>query len=179
VVGIDLGTTNCALAWIDTAADDDRAPITVAPVPQLVNPHEAAARTLLPSFMYIPGEVDFPSGSLALPWDAQPAVVVGELARKRGAENPVRLVASAKSWLSHGAASRTTAILPWGAPAEVAKVSPVEASKPPRPTCGTCTTPGTMLPKGRSKSRRCSSRCRPPSTRRRACSRCARRRTPA
>ena len=85
-------------------------------------------RTLLPSFLYVPGEVDFPAGSLGLPWDDAPKFVIGELARKRGAENPMRLVASAKSWLSHRAIDRTASILPWQSPEEVIKVSPVEAS---------------------------------------------------
>ena len=60
--------------------------------------------------------------------DAEPKFVIGELARKRGAESPSRLVASAKSWLSNAAADRTAPILPWQAPDEVPKLSPVEAS---------------------------------------------------
>ena len=126
VVGIDLGTTNSAVAWVDAAAEE--ASVRVVDVPQLVNPGEVERRTLLPSFLFLPGELDFPAGSLALPWDGAPSTVVGELARKRGAENPSRLVASAKSWLSFGGASRTEPILPWGAPTEVPHVSPVEAS---------------------------------------------------
>ena len=93
-----------------------------------MNPGEVAARTLLPSFLYAPGELDFPPGSLALPWDESRASSTGELARRRGAENPARLVASAKSWLSHGGANRTSPILPWGAPDEVPHISPVDAS---------------------------------------------------
>ena len=54
--------------------------------------------------------------------------MIGELARKRGAESPNRLVASAKSWLSYAAVNRTAPILPWQAPEEVPKLSPVEAS---------------------------------------------------
>jgi hypothetical protein len=127
VVGIDLGTTNCALGWVDTTAGDE-ARVRIQDVPQLVNPGEVAARTLLPSFLYAPGELDFPAGSLAVPWDDDPRFVTGELARRRGAENPVRLVASAKSWLSHGGANRTAPILPWGAPEEVPHISPVDAS---------------------------------------------------
>ena len=127
VVGIDLGTTNCALAWFDTAAGEPAA-IRIQEIPQLVNPGEVAPRTLLPSFLYAPGAMDFPAGSLALPWNAEPRFVSGELARRRGAENPVRLIASAKSWLSHGGTNRTAAILPWGAPGDVPHVSPVDAS---------------------------------------------------
>ena len=128
IVGIDLGTTNSALAHCDTAAASESARIEVGAIPQVVNPNEVADRTLLPSFLYIPGELDFPKSSLSLPWDADPKFVIGELARKRGAENPGRLVASAKSWLSYAAANRTSPILPWQAPDEVSKLSPVEVS---------------------------------------------------
>ena len=128
VVGIDLGTTNSALAWTDASSPEDQARVEVAPIAQLVNPGEVARRPLLPSFMYLPGGMDFPAGSTALPWEPDPQHVVGELARRRGAENAVRLVASAKSWLSHAGASRTSPILPWGAPAEVPHLSPVDAS---------------------------------------------------
>ncbi len=128
IVGIDLGTTNSALAYCESADASEHARIEVENVPQVVNPNEVADRTLLPSFLYIPGELDFPKGSISLPWDAEPKFVIGELGRKRGAENPGRLVASAKSWLSYAAANRTAPILPWQAPGEVGKVSPVEVS---------------------------------------------------
>jgi molecular chaperone DnaK (HSP70) len=127
VVGIDLGTTNCALAWVDTSTDAPPA-IHMQDIPQLVNPGEVGHRALLPSFLYIPGEIDFPAGSLAVPWDPSPPYVVGDVARRRGAENPSRLVASAKSWLSHSGADRKGPILPWGAPSEIPHVSPVDAS---------------------------------------------------
>ena len=128
IVGIDLGTTNSALARCDASAAEEESRIEVRGIPQLVNPNEMEERTLLPSFLYIPGEFDFPKGSLALPWEAEPKFVIGELARKRGAESPNRLVASAKSWLSYPAVNRTAPILPWQAPEEVPKLSPVEAS---------------------------------------------------
>src|ERR1017187_1092142 len=132
IVGIDLGTTNSALARCDAtaagSAAEEESRIEVRSIPQLVNPNEVAERTLLPSFLYIPGEFDFPKGSLALPWEAEPQFVIGELARKRGAESPNRLIASAKSWLSYAGVNRTAPILPWQAPAEVPKLSPVEAS---------------------------------------------------
>jgi hypothetical protein len=128
IVGIDLGTTNSALARCDASAAEEENRIEVRGLPQLVNPNEVAERTLLPSFLYIPGEFDFPKGSLALPWEPEPKFVIGELARKRGAESPNRLVASAKSWLSYAGVDRTAPILPWQAPAEVPKLSPVDAS---------------------------------------------------
>jgi molecular chaperone DnaK (HSP70) len=127
-VGIDLGTTNSALAHCQAAVAEDAEPISVQDIPQLVNPNEVAERRLLPSFLYIPGEVDFPKGSLALPWEREPRFVIGELARKRGAESPARLVASAKSWLCYAAVDRTAALLPWQAQEEVPKFSPIEVS---------------------------------------------------
>ncbi len=128
IVGIDLGTTNSALAHCNASAAEEERRIEVRSIPQLVNPNEVAERTLLPSSLYIPGDFDFPKGSLALPWEAEPQFVIGELARKRGAESPNRLVASAKSWLSYAGVDRTAPILPWQAPEEVPKLSPVEAS---------------------------------------------------
>jgi Hsp70 protein len=128
IVGIDLGTTNSALARCAATAEEEESRIEVCSIPQLVNPNEVAERTLLPSFLYIPGEFDFPRGSIALPWEPEPRLVIGELARKRGAESPNRLVASAKSWLSYAGVNRTMPILPWQAPEEVPKLSPVEAS---------------------------------------------------
>ena len=128
IVGIDLGTTNSALARCEVTVGEEESRIEVYSVPQLVNPNEVADRTLLPSFIYIPGEFDFPRGSTALPWEPEPKLVIGELARKRGAESPNRLVASAKSWLSYAGVDRTAPILPWQAPEEVPRLSPVEAS---------------------------------------------------
>ena len=128
IVGIDLGTTNSALAHCNASATGEESPIKIRSIPQLVNPNEVAELTLLPSFLYIPGEFDFPKGSLALPWEPEPKFVIGELARKRGAESPNRLIASAKSWLSYAGVDRTAPILPWQASEEVPKVSPVEVS---------------------------------------------------
>jgi len=129
-VGIDLGTTNSAMACADLTGEDATS-IEVLTITQLVNAGEVSEHSLLPSFLYVAGEFDFPKDSLRLPWadeDAAAPWVVGELARKRGSENPSRLVASAKSWLSYAGASRTAPILPWGAPEEVSKLSPVAAS---------------------------------------------------
>jgi hypothetical protein len=129
-VGIDLGTTNSAIAFADLHADDTATVIDLLAIPQLVNPGEVAALPLLPSFLYVAADFDFPAGSLELPWadDLHARWVVGDLARKRGAENPARLVASAKSWLSYAGANRAAPILPWGAGEEVPKLSPVTAS---------------------------------------------------
>jgi molecular chaperone DnaK (HSP70) len=130
VIGIDLGTTNSAIAFARQPADPrDASTVALLTIPQLVNPGEVRDEPLLPSFLYIPGAADFPAGSTALPWDESPSAVVGALAQKRGAEVASRLVASAKSWLSHSGVDRTAPILPRNAPEGIAKVSPVTASE--------------------------------------------------
>lgn len=124
-IGIDLGTTNCALAAAELAEDTE---VAISAIPQLVNANEVAAEPLLPSFLYIPGERDFPPGSTALPWDDNPRFVTGKLAQRRGAEISSRLVSSAKSWLSYSSVDRTAAMLPWKAAEGIARISPVDAS---------------------------------------------------
>ena len=93
IIGIDLGTTNSALAFVETAADE--AAVNLFSIPQLVNPGEVATETLLPSSLYIPGPSEFVEGALALPWNEQPSYITGRLAQKRGVENATRLVSSA------------------------------------------------------------------------------------
>jgi molecular chaperone DnaK (HSP70) len=136
LIGIDLGTTNSAVAYVDTAAADPR--VRVFEVAQLVAPGEVAARRQLPSFVYLAGELDLAPHETALPWrpaarvepdpQASTAVrpVVGELARSQGARVASRMIASAKSWLCHPGVDRGAAILPWGE-AEGPKLSPVAA----------------------------------------------------
>ena len=130
VVGIDLGTTNCALAYADTQGmtADAPAPLRALAVPQVVGVNDVAERPVLPSFLYLAGPKEFPVGALDLPWKPKAERAVGAFAREHGAKVPGRLVGSAKSWLSHPGVDRRAALLPWNAPADVAKVSPVEAS---------------------------------------------------
>ena len=135
IVGIDLGTTNSVVAYADTSAD---APVVdVLGIPQVTAVGVVETRELLPSFIYLPAVGELPAKALKLPWPppAQQGggreeieIAVGEFARKRGAEVPARVVVSAKSWLSHGGADRMAPILPWAAPEDVPKMSPVEAS---------------------------------------------------
>jgi hypothetical protein len=129
IVGIDLGTTNSALAYVDlTEGGSASGQINSFDVPQLTAPDELSRRVVLPSFLYLPGPYELPPGSTGLPWDSNRDYAVGEFAREQGALVPGRLVASAKSWLCHGGVDRTTAILPWAVGPDVKKVSPVEAS---------------------------------------------------
>ncbi len=130
VVGIDLGTTNCALAYADTREStvDSPAPVQAFPIPQIIGVSDVADRSVLPSFLYLPGPKEFPSGSTDLPWKSPAGQVVGAFARDHGAKVPGRLVGSAKSWLSHAGVDRRGAILPWTAGPDFEKISPVDAS---------------------------------------------------
>ena len=128
-IGIDLGTTHCALAYVDLSlSDHDDVTQAVMPVAQLTGPGSVEEQSLLPSFLYLPHEDEMAEGDLALPWDAAPSFVVGELARSLGSRTPIRLVSSAKSWLCHPGVDRRAAILPAEAPEEVARLSPLQAS---------------------------------------------------
>ncbi|MGF1529052.1 MAG: Hsp70 family protein, partial [Candidatus Competibacterales bacterium] len=131
-VGIDLGTTHCALAYADTQTPAaTRGSVARA---QLGDPGDVAAEARLPALRYqlAPGELSPEAGQL--PWSKTPleselpAGIVGALAGQWGARVPGRLVVSAKSWLSHARVDRTAPILPWGAPGDVPKVSPLQAS---------------------------------------------------
>jgi molecular chaperone DnaK (HSP70) len=128
-IGIDLGTTHSAIAWVDNeASEGDNIVGGVLPVPQLTAPGTVEAQPLLPSFVYLPHADELGPGELALPWSAEQRHIVGQLARSRGATTPIRLVGSAKSWLSHPGADRRAAILPHDAPPEVERVSPLAVS---------------------------------------------------
>lgn len=143
IVGIDLGTTNCAVAYVDATlqGEKDASPHVVSfAIPQLAAPGTVSAQPTLPSFLYLAGEHDLPAEQRKLPWKDDGPGVVGLLARDQGAKVPARLVSSAKSWLCHPGVDRKGKILPWGiedpntggdrgsgAPA-VERVSPLEAS---------------------------------------------------
>ena len=112
-VGIDLGTTNSALAWIEPidAAEADFPPIQTLDIPQTVAPGRTETRRTLPSFVYL----DDP-------------IVTGAYAREQGALVPTKSIYAAKSWLSNPEVDRTAKILPWDAQEAGRVMSPVEAS---------------------------------------------------
>ena len=130
LVGIDLGTTNTVVAYAEQGDTDS---IRIFEIEQLVALGEVAARPSLPSLRYHPAVGELNEADIQLPW-VQPDVagvaqtVVGGLARELGAQVPGRIVASAKSWLSHPSVNRSASILPWGAAEDVPKVSPLDAS---------------------------------------------------
>ncbi|HET6882533.1 MAG TPA: Hsp70 family protein, partial [Pirellulales bacterium] len=127
IVGIDLGTTNSAVAYVDTA--DEQWQVRTFAVPQIVAPGEVEARETLPSFHYEAAEAEFAKDGLKLPWDVAPRnYAVGVFARDHGANVPGRQISSAKSWLCHPGVDRTAQLLPWHPAADVERLSPVEAS---------------------------------------------------
>ena len=127
VIGIDLGTTNSVLAY--AALDAEHPRVEILAIPQLVAPGVVEERTSLPSFIYLPPEHETKSEAYDLPWRKGNQIAVGEIARRQSAEAPQRSVSAAKSWLCHSRVDRHQPILPWGAPADVSKISPVTASQ--------------------------------------------------
>jgi hypothetical protein len=127
LIGIDLGTTNSAMAYVDTA--DKAWGVRDFSIPQLVAPGTVETRQTLPSFHYEAAAGEFPPGALRLPWSGDESnYVVGAFAREHGAAVPGRLISSAKSWLSHSGVDRTAGLLPWHGAADVQRLSPVEVS---------------------------------------------------
>lgn len=129
VVGIDLGTTNCALCYVDT----ELSPWTVETfrIPQWVDLEQIERRDTLPSFHYELTEAERATVDFTLPWEnskPSPRSCVGVFARDAGQRHPGRRAASAKSWLSHDGVDRTANLLPWHGDADVTKMSPVDAS---------------------------------------------------
>lgn len=126
VVGLDLGTTNSAMAYVDTNERPRR--IRTFAVPQVVAPGQIEARETLPSFHYQPGIGEFPAKSLKLPWSTNEDHIVGHFARDHGTLVPGRMIVSAKSWLCHNGVDRTGELLPWQGAEDVDRLSPVTVS---------------------------------------------------
>ncbi|MGZ4969377.1 MAG: Hsp70 family protein [Methylobacter sp.] len=128
-VGIDLGTTHCVLSYadLDKIDDEDFSP-EVMSIPQLTSPGSVEEKYQLPSFLYLAHEAELAEDSTSLPWTAKPDYLVGEIARNLGSKTPIRLVASAKSWLCHAGVDCKAPILPAEAPDEVQRVSPFQAT---------------------------------------------------
>ncbi|MEZ6109708.1 MAG: Hsp70 family protein [Pirellulaceae bacterium] len=127
VLGIDLGTTNCVLAYAPLDAESPQ--VQLLDIPQLVSPATIETRKSLPSFIYLANKHEATGGAFDLPWADERQFAVGELARRQAAEMPDRTISAAKSWLCHGRVNRRDPILPWQAPDEVEKISPVTASQ--------------------------------------------------
>ncbi len=136
-IGVDLGTTNCALAFVATEDQSAESPpaespsseVEVLPIRQVTAPSTLEERSALPSFLYLATDGETESAAFDLPWAESRDYAVGEYARGQSAQVPTRAVSAAKSWLSNSRVERHQPILPWDAPEEVGKISPVEASR--------------------------------------------------
>ncbi|RJP86103.1 MAG: Hsp70 family protein [Desulfobacteraceae bacterium] len=129
IIGIDLGTTNSIVAYTEAAVTDEHTPqIRILDIPQIVDSGVVENRSILPSFIFLPAAHEISDGRIALPWNEGNNRIVGEYARRRGAEVPQRLISSSKSWLSNTMIDRNQAVLPWDGPDDVAKLSPIESS---------------------------------------------------
>jgi molecular chaperone DnaK (HSP70) len=125
-IGIDLGTTNCVLAFAEVTAEQPT--IELLKIPQITAPNQTETPPQLPSFLYVPSDQESESGAFAIPGLPAYPTVNGTYARQISAEKPERSIAASKSWLCHSGVDRHAPLLPWGSSEEVMKLSPVVAS---------------------------------------------------
>jgi hypothetical protein len=123
VVGIDLGTSNTAIARFEPRGNA----LEIVPITQRISATEVGERLLLPSFLYLPGAYELPAESTSLPWDPERHYLVGEFARYQGSRVPGRCVVSAKSWLAHRSVDPSEPMLPWERASDLTPVSAVAA----------------------------------------------------
>ena len=128
-VGIDLGTTHCAVSFSEQPVTRDDTPL-LQPlmIPQLSAPGKIEYKNQLPSFIYLPREADMSLDEVSLPWDHHELLAVGEYARERAADSPKRVVASAKSWLCQENIDKRAGILPPYAEKDIEAFSPLQAT---------------------------------------------------
>lgn len=124
LIGIDLGTTNCTMAYTLAAQEG---PIEQFAISQITAAQTEDTKPTLPSFLYFPLSEEQQAKMAGISWDPTRSFCIGTFAQNRGAEMPSRLISSAKSWLCHSAIDRRENILPIGADESVAKMSPLEA----------------------------------------------------
>ena len=125
-LGIDLGTSNSAVAVDDFESDD----ISIVEITQSLGPNQIGEKPTLPSALYIPHPEEFPEGAFRLPWTkASGSTIVGHFARDHGALVPDRLITSAKSWLSNFHIDPKKPVLPWKSDIKEEKLSAFECSR--------------------------------------------------
>ncbi len=133
VVGIDLGTSNTALSYVDSEAntDDPNAPIQVIDqaIKQVVSAGNVEARPTLPSAIYLAAGNELAEGALNLPWRSESHIAIGQFARSQGAKVPTRYVHSAKSWFCHNGIDPESKLLPPNTPEQDIKIAPTRAAE--------------------------------------------------
>ncbi len=134
MIGIDLGTSNSALAFIDT--EDPNLTLRLFAIPQLTAPGKVETISTLPSFCYLSSHNEWSLHALKLPWQKVETLkdsvngntLIGEFAKLHGARVPTKCIQAAKSWLCNVAANRRDRILPIEAADPSLRLSPIEAS---------------------------------------------------
>ena len=126
-VGIDLGTTNTVVYYIDTALEE--AEPQIFKIPQITEFGEITEMDTLPSFLYLPNDKEVPEDGLSLPWSSDVDFSVGEFAKKNASKMPGKVISSSKSWLCAGNVDRLSPILPWNRNQPEKQLSPVEATR--------------------------------------------------
>jgi len=126
-IGIDLGTTNSVVSYVHL--DSENADVELLDIQQLTGPATLETRKNLPSFCYLATEAEIEKGAFDVPWEEGRDYAVGDVANKEAALVPARTIAAAKSWLAYSRVDRREPVLPWNAPSDVKKISPVEASR--------------------------------------------------
>jgi len=127
LIGIDLGTTNTVVYYLNASREDSEPKLFM--IPQVTEQGEIEEKPVLPSFVFLPDENDVQEKALALPWNEKIDYCVGELAKKNAPSLPLKVIASTKSWLCSENIDRTAAVLPWNRNNPEKQLSPVEASK--------------------------------------------------
>lgn len=125
IIGIDLGTTNCTVAYAETKVD--KPSIKQFAIPQISAASTQAELFSLPSFIYFPLDGEIEAKAAGIEWDKGRRHCVGVFARERGAELPLRVISSAKSWLCHTGIDRREKFLPLNSDEQTIKKSPLEA----------------------------------------------------
>jgi hypothetical protein len=132
-IGIDLGTSNCAVAVQELSSSHtpgDLATAQILPIMQIVGPDQYAELDLMPSTIYLATQDEYEGGHFRLPHqDQSTRFLLGQAARERASSVADRVVVSAKSWLGHDKIDRNAPILPWKSEITSEKISPVEASR--------------------------------------------------
>ncbi len=130
IIGIDLGTTNSVLSYIDTVLPEENRKVEILQIPQVVAQGEVDSLPMLPSFVYLPQPNEIIADMFMLPWESEPKdIVVGAYARDIASRNPSKVVASAKSWLCYDGIDRHGNVLPWSQEGVPRQISPVQASR--------------------------------------------------
>ncbi len=128
IIGIDLGTTNCTMAYTPMQVEDKQRPsLEQVAIAQTMAAQMLGTSFSLPSFIYYPLPEELKNKVAELPWNQERPFAIGTYARDRGAELPTHLIASTKSWLCHPGINRREKLLPLETDEGGNRMSPLEA----------------------------------------------------